>query len=591
MVQRTLLAAAAAFVAHASATRSDPPAVTPDEGRIFGVWYSADSKVAQLPYLSGGQAVVQWADVQNQPDTFNFTSLDAAVATAIAALPATRHPRFTIQVNGNLHPQFLFTKVPFIPSDNSWSAENQDPCPEGLTPAPPEGTKSCVLQFWHPYFVAQYVKMVQALAAHLAKADYAPKLLGVRQNFDAVGTEGTGVPFDQRNASLWIVPEGVTLAPPFDGTPGRSGTQLQYTTAVFAAHANSFVGGPVLLLARNNLDQQIRNAKIAGPAARFAKTYADLMSEGHVGWFHTSSEMEPRAYGAKGESGDSPQYETFAKDCARTVCYAEPWADAWGFHGRRDPRWCSPPQWIYWRLLSDLQMGVQNIALYGNDASVAANGMHMGQQVGPRYQKEFEAAMAFASKYVGHWANPETAPGAWVAFRQSVSPLGGYNKNVTDYSFHLRLLNKEEATIGLDARTSGTPVPIVPNKTLANQSSIGPPDSRYGAWARKLRTGISAELELDIGPRVRSVGVANASVIYLDACGGGTLKLCGGGVCESTAVGNSGEWRTFATTVKLHVPFSPNDDEEEVQLAPRIALTAVGCEVIVHMVELEFGAE
>ena len=31
--------------------------------------------------------------------------------------------------------------------------------------------------------------------------------------------------------------------------------------------------------------------------------------------------------------------------------------------------------------------------------------------------------------------------------------------------------------------------------------------------------------------------------------------------------------------------------EEEVQLAPRIALTAVGCEVIVHMVELEFGAE
>eukprot|EP01043_Picozoa_sp_COSAG02_P008582 COSAG02_NODE_277_length_25939_cov_108.963971_9_plen_638_part_00 len=568
------------------------------EGRIFGVWYSADSNVAQLPYLSGGQAVVQWADVQDKPDVFNFSSLDAAVAEAIGALPAARHPRFTIQVNGNNHPRFLFNKVPFIPSDNSWSAENKDPCPDGLTPAPPAGTKSCVLQFWHPYFVDQYTKMVQALASHLANVDYAPKLLGVRQNFDAVGTEGTGIPFDKRNSSLWIVPAGVTAAAPFDGTPGKGGTQLDYTTAVFAAHANAFVGGPVLLLARNNLDQRIRNAKVAGPAAKFANTYADLMAEGHVGWFHTSSEMEPRSYGSTGGPGDSPQYETFAKDCARTVCYAEPWADAWGFHGRRDTRWCSPPQWIYWRLLSDLQMGVSNIALYGNDASVAADGVHMGAQVGARYQQEFEAAMEFAARYVGHWANPETAPGAWVAFRESVSKLGGYNKNVTDYSFGLRLLNKDEATVGLDARTSGKPVPIVANKTLANQSSIGPPDSRYGAWARRLRAGVAAHLELDIRRRVAvngapqsSTAVINASVIYLDACAGGTLKLCGGGECDSTAVGNSGEWKTFATP-KLSLTLDEHvDGDDGTQPAPRLALTAVGCEVIIHMVEVEFGAQ
>ena len=50
-----------------------------------------------------------------------------------------------------------------------------------------------MLQFWHPYFVEQYTKMVQALGAHLAAADYAGKILGVRQNFDAVGTEGTDV--------------------------------------------------------------------------------------------------------------------------------------------------------------------------------------------------------------------------------------------------------------------------------------------------------------------------------------------------------------------------------------------------------------
>jgi hypothetical protein len=560
--------------------------------------------VAQLPYLSGGQAVVQWADVQDEPDVFNFTSLDAAVMAAIGALPASRHPRFTIQVNGNTHPRFLFKKVPFIPSDNSWSAENRDPCPDGLIPAPTAGTKSCVLQFWHPYFVDQYTKMVQALADHLANATYAPKLLGVRQNFDAVGTEGTGIPFDKRNSSLWIVPAGVTAAPPFDGAPGKGGTQLGYTTTVFAAHANSFLGKPVMLLARNNLDQQIRDAEIAGPAAKFAKTYAGLMSNGYVGWFHTSSEMEPRSYGTTGGTGDSLQYETFARDCARTVCYAEPWADAWGFHGRRDKRWCSPPQWIYWRLLSDLQMGVANIALYGNDASVAADGVHMGQQVGTRYQQEFESAMEFAAQYVGHWANPATSPGAWVAFRESVSELGGYNKNVTDYTFGLRLLNKDEATVGLDARTSGKPVPIVANKTLAGQYSIGPPESRYGAWARRLRAGVAAQLELDVGARGRrrrrivahaaphaNFVVANTSVIYLDTCPGGTLKLCGGDKCDSTAVGNSGEWKTFASQ-QLSVNLDTDDaGDNTAQQAPRLALTAFGCEVIVHMVEVRYNGE
>ena len=77
------------------------------------------------------------------------------------------------------HPRFLFDHVPFVPSDNSWSAENRDPCPDTVTP--PAGTKSCVLQYWHPFFVEQYVKMVHALASHLAHADYAQKLLGVWQ--------------------------------------------------------------------------------------------------------------------------------------------------------------------------------------------------------------------------------------------------------------------------------------------------------------------------------------------------------------------------------------------------------------------------
>ena len=63
---------------------------------------------------------------------------------------------------------------------------------------------------------------------------------------------------------------------------------------MFAAHADSFVGGPVRLLARNNLEPAIRAAAITGPAARFGvKTYGELMSTGLVGWFHTVRGTRP----------------------------------------------------------------------------------------------------------------------------------------------------------------------------------------------------------------------------------------------------------------------------------------------------------
>ena len=414
-----------------------------DGGRLFGV-YSADETVAKLPYLRGGQGGVQWADVQTAP-SFTFGP-DGGGTPGL--LPVSRNPRCTIQINGNIHPTFLFEHVPYIPSDNSWSAENHDPCPESTRPLP-AGTKSCVLQYWHPYFVEQYTAMIRALADHLARVSYSSDILGVRQNFDAVGTEGTGIPSNLRHSSLWTVPPGVVPATAFDAS-GHNSTALWYTRTIFAQHANAFVGGKVLLLARNNLDIAIRTSKIQGRAKNFgARTYGELMKNGLVGWFHTSSEVEPRLYGHGATSGDWGQYQTFKSDCSNTICYAEPWADAWGFHGKKDLRWCSPPQWNYWRLLSDLHMGVGNIALYGSDAAVAADATHMGEVVSSQYQREFNDAFEFAAKYVGYQSNASQSPGAWIAFRESVSDLGSYN-NVTDYQFLLSLTNPAQATIGME---------------------------------------------------------------------------------------------------------------------------------------------
>ncbi|MBC8872823.1 MAG: hypothetical protein H8E44_25600 [Planctomycetes bacterium] len=117
-----------------------------------------------------------------------------------------------------------------------------------------------------------------------------------------------------------------------------------------------------------------------------------------MSWFHTSSEVEPRSAGTK------QRYLRFYRDCrsGKTTAYAEPWASCWGHHGgKTDDRWCSPPQWMYWRLLSDLNCGVSHIAIYANDLGVAIDGTYrQGGRVyddGNRiYQREFDAAIRFS---------------------------------------------------------------------------------------------------------------------------------------------------------------------------------------------------
>lgn len=166
---------------------------------------------------------------------------------------------------------------------------------------------------------------------------YRSTIAGIRMSWDAAGTESTGVPPDHRDPAQWIRPVGgLPAAAPYNGTTG-----LDYQRAVFRAHVAAFVTGRspsnrTFLFVRNSLPIELRGEPVplpdggVGPATK-------LFDAGVVGWFHTSSEIEPR-------SGDSLHYTTFlqyCKDYPTTICYAEPWASAWGDHdGTRDPRVC-----------------------------------------------------------------------------------------------------------------------------------------------------------------------------------------------------------------------------------------------------------
>ncbi len=504
----------------------------------YAIWYEAHPEVLKLPYIRGGQVAVQWGDLQS-----GFAPLDKDIAEA-AALGLKS---ITVQANGNVKPAYLFDKVPSV--ENWGDVQVRD--------------KQGVLMYWHPVFVAAYREFIQKFADHLYANPSAVAILGVRQNFDSVGTEHP-VKRDYYSAAKWRVPKGVE-----NGSDWTPEIEEAYKKTVIDTYIKAFVTGrahPLTIFVRNSLPDSIRQAEVPGGSG--AK-YLDYFRTGKLGWFQTGSEMEPRRQG-------TGAYETFLDYCRTglTVGYAEPFADAWGQHaGITDPRWASPPQWNYWRVLSDLHLGISYVALYGNDLIVAASGKHNGRDVGSDYQAEFNRAFEFASKYAGYAAYPAQSPGAWIAFRESLTQYPtDYAKRVTDYSMHITLGNPQD-TVALDARRDGEPVPVVAGRTVAGIKSIGPYQQRYGAWAREVKQG--AVMKLQIDPKFvqhANAGHAAVRVTYLDR-GKGEFVLEFGSESHRTTLTGSGEWKT------AEIPVTS-------KLASEMRIRASNGDVVLHMVEV-----
>jgi hypothetical protein len=503
----------------------------PDSG-VYAIWYTAHPEVLKLPYIRGGQVAVQWGELQS-----GFGPLDRGLAEAAASGLKS----LTVQANGNVKPAYLFDKVPSVP--NWGDVQVRD--------------KQGVLMYWHPVFVAAYQEFIQQFADHLYESPAAGMILGVRQNFDAVGTEHPVSP-EFRSGEKWRVPKGAENGP--DWTPE---IEEAYRKTVIDTYIKAFVTGrahPLRIFVRNNLAEDIRHSE----------PYAGYFRTGKLGWFQTGSEMEPRV------NGGGLGYEVFLDYCrtGQTVGYAEPFADSWGQHaGKVDPRWSSPPQWNYWRVLSDLNLGISFEALYGNDLEVAASGKHDGRDVGRDYQAEFNQAFEFAARYAGYAAYPAKSPGAWIAFRQSLTKYASdYGTRVTDYAMHIKLQNPED-TIGMDSRKDGADVPVAAGRTIPGLKSIGPYQQRYGAWARRVNAGAVMRLQLDPAfVEHANEGHPSVRVTYLDI-GKGSFAVEIGGVSRVTTLSGSGEWKT------VEIPVGT-------RLTPELGIRAVQGGVVLHMVEI-----
>lgn len=415
---------------------------------LWGEGRPGAEEILKLPFIRGGQIVLQWGDIESGPDRYDFAAVDAALARLGA-----RGLWTTIQINGNVKPSWLFKAVPYVPRQFDEQVRNR------------EGT----LMFWHPRFRGAHLAMLAAFARHLRSSPHQSRLLGLRLNFNPVGTEHFNFPPEYRTPDQWTVPEGVDRSTLVPFTPEL---QAIYEHEVVSTYERLFADWTTVFV-RNNVNEALK------------QKYADQFKRGRLAWFHTSSELEPRA------AGIERQYGAFHDDCrsGATVGYAEPWASAWGEHGGiLDSRWCSPPQWNYWTLLFNLHCGVSFIGEYYTNLHYATAGKHGRESVDPNSAgpREFMAAYTWGAEYVGRHNRPAESPGAWVAFRENRAAKA-VNPKVPAAR---RTLNRFTGDYTWLAERIG-------NDGSEGVGPVGPDEQRYGAFARRYPTGAGTRIRLD----------------------------------------------------------------------------------------------
>jgi len=521
----------------------------PNSG-VYGIWLGSRSSYLDSPYVKGGQAVENWADVDSafeSPNVGNWGPMDADMKVF-----HDKSMSATIQINGNNKPDYLFNKVPYNPTKLDTVNDSQ-------------GT----LMYWHQTHKDTYHELLADMRNHMvgmgASTNYLSNIIGIRMNFNLVGTEHSTIPSTMNDwAEGWIQPAGCSSRGSWPWIGSYADQCQQYVEDAYANH----VAPDIFVFCRTN------------DYGNIMADYPAKVTNGQFGWFWTSSEAEVR----------SANMATMAQNTYDQYCvpgttrgYAESWADAYGFHaGKWDDvlengkiHWCSPAQFFYWRCLQDLNFGVSYVGVYGDDLQVAINGTYNRSypvgyaypkwrtgDVSAYYQDDFKAALNFVNKYAGYHADPTHSPGAWVAFRTGNAKPG-------DYHFLMERVG-----------TDGTTAP-------ASRTTVGSDDDRFGAFARKLPAGNTMKLLAD-GTFASSLSSNDAKiqVRYLNAnAAGGTLTLYAGGQSKSVNVSNDGSWGLLELQVS-GTSFAAQDYGSGAQ----IKLTATGSQITLHMVEVQRAA-
>jgi hypothetical protein len=381
--------------------------VSPDEWGLHRTW--GKRSLDLRPDVKGGVFTAEWKDVNPAPGKFDFSVFDGELSRVNSIGKVVM-----LAVRGKFKPDFLFNEVPYHPEQLSRGVHD------------PKGT----LQFWHPNYEKRFIELLTAFAAYLEKSPNSSAVYSIRQTVNALGTEDSWLDPAKRSEDQWIVPEGVSFVPYSDEE------KLAYNKLVSQTYYDLFASDYLLFVRSTLMEKNVPPVVLRA------------IEEGRVGLLHTSSRPEPLDRNVERKY---KLHKKYGRDGATPV-YTEAYSTA--FRGDQ-----LPAQWTYWRILSDLHVGVTFVAVYGSDIE---NGTDM----------EFQSAFDFANKYAGYQTGSAASmsPGGWVALREGGQYLQG------DYSFLMSRMTGD-ANVAL--------------------TGVGPDWQKYGMWARKISTGGRMRFQLD----------------------------------------------------------------------------------------------
>lgn len=281
----------------------------------------------------------------------------------------------------------------------------------------------------------------------------------------------------------------------------------------------------------------------------------------------------------------------YAKNGNNTKCFAEPFGKRVD-HSRLYAHW-TMMQHQYWTGLCQLHCG---FSFCGHRDEFVANYNHSDADI----RAEWQATYDFIDKYAG-WMNvPQSAPGAWIAYRQGLNLLGDYtflaskvgasgtelyagsggdtfDSFSNDYVGPPSLQTASNPT-GLDLNTSN-----YPNSSESGWASDAGRGQRQSIWARTF-TNTSAKVALD-STFANSLGGGSVTVNvhYLDnsPTSSATVRLFDSVVGVLDFSGDTDEWVVFSATVPDVSPATDSDG----------AHVSVVCDntVTLHMIEVSRG--
>jgi hypothetical protein len=387
------------------------------------------------------------------------------------------------------------------------------------------------LMYWHPVFLKSYLNFITAYADFLKSSPYKDNVVGVRQNWNSIGTEMTEFEgIDTLDENDWIIPHGVKYS------KFESAKVEEYKRTVMTKFLKSFTP-EIKVFIRTNISDELLNE------------YENYFNTGLAGWFHTGAGMEENQ-----SFNQTHRYARFLEYCKTGKTFGFSESNAHIQSTRVRPNYpFSNLQWVYWRVLSELHNGISYIGMRPYAFDRTSEG-----------KKEFEEILKFGNKYVGYHALPSVSPGAWIAFRGKGDNFDG------DYTFLMNSLD---------------------NSSLTDERTIGSKDSAYGAWAQKLSENGKILLDVDDAffPKRKSKTPVSAiiRVVYYDSgTGSWTVKYDSvkdpDKIAMWVSIQNSKEWKT------IEIPIKDGRFSNRCMSKADIVIENINAaDVILHMVELQ----